>query len=126
MSNDPKDHELVHHGIKGMKWGIRKKSDQSSKKEPLEISSDSMNAMKAKNKLSRKGTQALSNKELQDIITRENLLRQYNRITPAQKSAGSKVYQGIKTTVKYANEAYNMYNSPAGKMMRETIKTVKK
>ena len=30
MSDNPEDHELLHHGVKGMKWGVRKKSDGTS------------------------------------------------------------------------------------------------
>lgn len=52
--------ELAHFGVKGMRWGVRKKS----KSKP------------------RKSISEMSNQELQDHITRTNLERQYAGLKP--------------------------------------------
>lgn len=117
--------ELQHYGIPGMKWGKRKDKTGSSSSKTSEVSDDAKRANDARTKAKTKGVQSLSNKELQDVVTRDNLMRQYNQLTPAKKSTGQKVYDGLKTTVKYANEAYGMYNSPAGRMLRETLKAAR-
>jgi len=64
---------LRHSGVKGMKWGVRKKRTSS------------------KNSLS-----SLSNKDLQKVITRSNLEKNYRA---TQVSTGKKVVKGALATI---------------------------
>lgn len=122
--------ELQHFGIKGMKWGRRRADSNGdgrvdgAAKVPG-ASEDFTSATAAKTKAKTFGTHTLSNKELQEVVTRENLMRQYAQLNPREKSKGEKVVEGIQTTVKYAQQAQQMYNSPVGKMLRAELKKTK-
>jgi len=80
------DHFLEHFGVKGMKWGSRKSADGSSgssrRKLSRSTSPDAENAQSALTKIKKGGIKSVSNKELQDVITRMNLEQQYSRVAP--------------------------------------------
>ena len=73
---------LAHYGVKGMKWGVRK--DQPY----VPGSADAETATKLKTRAVSEGTRALSNQELQSLVTRMNLEQQYSRLNPQTKSVG--------------------------------------
>jgi hypothetical protein len=75
---------LAHHGVKGMRWGVK----GGAKKMPG--SEDHVRVALASAKLKKGGIRALSNKELQDIVTRKNLERQYGQLNPSFKSTAGK------------------------------------
>jgi len=89
---------LTHYGVKGMKWGVRK-SDSSSggssaAKPP---SADYKTAASAQRKIDTGGTHTLSNQELQGLINRMNLERQYHNMTAQH---GSEMNRGLDTVKK--------------------------
>jgi hypothetical protein len=87
MSSTPRqgtevvDDILEHYGVKGMRWGIRRRSGATS---PGSDDYQRSTAAKAKIKTGG-GTKALSNKELQDLVTRMNLEQQFSRLQPPTK-----------------------------------------
>lgn len=69
---------IYHYGIKGMRWGIRRKRPSGPPSEDHTI---------VKN-LRSKSTKELSNKELETINKRLNLERNYKSLTSEEKGAG--------------------------------------
>ena len=95
---------LSHYGVKGMKWGVRRRSTgflgrrSSSKPEPSE---DKKKAEAARAKLGKRGnSDTLSNEELRLLINRMNQEQSLQRLLAAQgpTTARGWVTQKLKTT----------------------------
>lgn len=84
-------------------------------------SDDAANAAKAKAKLKKGGVKALSNKELQDIVTRINLEKQYSTLNPSKLKAAGSVVKGVLATGRTVNDAISFANSPAGKIIKTQL-----
>lgn len=118
------DDVLEHFGVKGMKWGVRKNRSGSA-------SEDAQRADAARKKIKTEGgTKALSNKELQDLVTRMNLEQQYSTLTGKQKKStlnkGQETAKSILGVGKTVNEAIVFVNSPAMKLLKEQLAAGKK
>lgn len=123
------DSVLAHHGIKGMKWGIRKddgsgggggKGGSGGK-----ASADHETAMGYKNRVKAGGVKTLSNKELQDLVNRMNLEQQHRNLMGNQPSKFDKGYGHVQKVLKVAKtlqEIHTMVNSPAGKALKKVGK----
>lgn len=118
---------LAHYGVKGMKWGIRNASSQAES-EGHHHSEDAKRSEAAKAKIKESGgTHALSNKELQDVVTRMNLEKQYSSLS-TKKSTVNKGHEKVKSILAVgatANAAYAFAKSPAGKALAEALKKKK-
>ena len=73
------DSVLAHFGVRGMKWGKRRLPVSQP-------STDAANARSVETKMKTQGLHALSNKELQDLVTRMNLERQLKTLQPPSKT----------------------------------------
>ena len=111
------DNILAHHGIMGMHWGHRKPEGvgtggessvtvyskpgkgviKVSGGEGLLPSQDVKDATSYKQIAKESGTQALTNKELQHLVSRINLDQQYSKLAnaPKKQSAGHRFVMGI-------------------------------
>lgn len=80
---------LYHHGVKGMKWGVRKTVADEGKKiasSSKDINNSIANMRATKN--SAKDLSKMSDKELREMVNRMNLERQYSSLTAEQKLRG--------------------------------------
>ena len=103
---------LSHFGVKGMHWGVRKNSGnkpsgvtvrevpgqgvKTSGGHNLGPSHDAVRAAQAQQIAKASGTHALSNQELQLLVTRMNLERQYSTLTTQSRN--------VNPGVKFAQE----------------------
>lgn len=88
---------LYHHGILGMKWGVRRTEAQLARArgEKPKSKNSSSNKISAKKTTMKEDIKSLSNKELQDRIDRINLEQKYRSLTESDKSKGQKIVHDI-------------------------------
>lgn len=84
--------ELVHHGIKGMKWGVRRTEAQLARargntKSDEKTSSTSTKKAEPKK---RKKMSEMSDEELRRVVNRLQLEQQYRNLNPEKVSVGKK------------------------------------
>lgn len=88
------DRFLSHFGVRGMRWGVHRsrssRAAASRGQASTHISPDAARAAQLKTTVRKHGTQALSNRELQDLVTRMNLESQHGRLNQQHVSAGKK------------------------------------
>lgn len=74
---------LAHYGVKGMKWGVRRKKNNPA-------SSDSASATSTRTAAKKKGVHTVSNAELQAAIRRMQLEQDFKRLSVNEKSVVSR------------------------------------
>ena len=110
------DDFLEHYGIRGMRWGKRKASADGSseisvvaKPKPA-ASSDAIKTSEFKERAKAGGAASLNTKELQELVLRQNLEQQYEKLNPAPVSAGKKLMGEVLPSVgKLGYAAYRAY-----------------
>lgn len=97
------ENELMHYGILGMKWGVRRSEAQlararGKKTSDDDDSSDAKNSSsKAQSTSSKKKISEMSDDELRKTVTRLQLEKQYRDLSPKTVSLGEKA---VKTAMK--------------------------
>lgn len=121
---------LAHFGVKGMKWGIRRREETSKvpdgetvpiQKKPgtkvyadggkkVPAHDDAIKTAISKQKAKNSTTDSLSTKELQELVNRMNLEQQYAKLTNPQNQKNKlSIKEGMKVVnqVLEAKKAYN-------------------
>lgn len=89
--------ELYHHGVLGMKWGVRKsdhgngRSSSRRKTKKVKLSEDAKTA----NALKKKKVGEMSNAELRKLTERQQLEQNYSRLNPSAVKKGLSVAAGV-------------------------------
>jgi hypothetical protein len=82
---------LKHYGVRGMHWGVRR----SPRPGHGQLSPDAARARQLQTQVRRSGTQSLSNRDLQTLVTRLNLETQFGRVNQAHVGQGRRFVEGL-------------------------------
>jgi hypothetical protein len=122
------DEILEHHGIKGMKWGVRRSrslsTSRSKTSKPVhEPASDAARAKELHTRARTAGTHTLSNQELQHLTQRMNLEQQYSRLSgsSSRKAAGARFAKEIVVNVG-KQQATRMASDAVAKAVAQALK----
>lgn len=96
------DNTLVHYGILGMKWGVRRTKAQLARARGEQLQSSKGTSTKESGKVSstagaKKKVADMSDDELRKAVNRMQLEKQYRELSPKQVSLGKKF---VDTTLK--------------------------
>lgn len=85
------EYELYHHGVKGMKWGVRKKvaKEVSEASRGLSGIANTASQTSKMSKAKRREVSAMSDQELRERINRLNMEQQYANLSPSRISVGA-------------------------------------
>jgi 2'-5' RNA ligase len=109
------DDYFLHYGVKGMKWGARKAKIEAAR------APESKHVKAVRDKVKQTKVSSVSNKDLQDAITRMNLEKQFNQLNPGRLEKGHKVVKAVLSGGATANQVLAFNNSPAGQAVREKL-----
>jgi len=121
---------LAHYGVKGMRWGHRKeraavevtantragKRVKTSGGQHHMPSEDAVRVASARQKAKMSTTDSLSNRELQDVVTRMNLEQQFNNLNRTSGGAGkqfAKMLLGMAGEQQVGDFVSKQTNNPA-------------
>jgi hypothetical protein len=122
---------LEHFGVLGMRWGYRKLPNgnyskgfsfgRGAPKSPP--SEDATAAQEHRSTAKSSGVQALSNAELQRVVSRMNLEQQYAKLTakPGRIAKGQKFTKTVLGVGATANDIYTYSQSPTGKKLTQVL-----
>ena len=82
---------LEHFGVMGMRWGVRRSQSNGSSS----VSPEAAKARALQGQVKIHGTQSLSNNDLQTLVTRMNLEKQYSQLSGQQVGQGRRFVRGI-------------------------------
>lgn len=98
------NNELYHHGIKGMRWGVRRtraqlgysSSPRKTKTQAQKVSSKQQRKVSSKQQR-KEAMKKMSDAELRNRINRIQMERQYMQLTAAEMSPGKKFVKDVVT-----------------------------
>lgn len=123
------DDVLVHYGILGMKWGVRRTEAQLARARGKSKSSSDEEHEDYKKAHSSKNVKTMSDAELRSRLNRLQMEQQYSKLSPSNvnkgKEAASKILKTATTVAAVSTTAITIYNN-ADKIRSIIEKTTKR
>lgn len=122
MGGSNRPGSLEHYGVKGMHWGVHKKSAPPS---PTGRGSEDFRAVSSHaKKIQKGGTRELNTQELRQLVERMKLEQQYSQMV-ARKSTIEEGHDKVRKILSYGqtlNNAYTIINGPITKAIIKQMK----
>lgn len=115
---------LEHFGVVGMKWGIRRSRSSKAVSAPSPKSQDFAKASEVAKRVRVHGTSSASNQELDDLIKRMKLEKQFRELVPkkqSKKSVAGKFISDIMLSVA-KTQVTNLANDALGAQVGKFLK----
>lgn len=123
--------ELIHYGILGMKWGVRRTPAQLARARGVSKTTSSNNRKSSTSKTKsstntkKKSVSEMSDEELNRAVRRLQLEKQYRELSPKQVSLGKKVAKAVVKDV-VVPAATEVSRNALKEVMNSAIKNAKK
>ena len=132
MNDSPEDYELFHYGVKGMKWGVRKKSGgvktsrlERKLAEKAEEAKSHSSDHKTAQKLRAKPLATMSNDDIRTLNKRLELETNYARLMESTRKKGT-IEKGLDFALgvnKKTDRLATAYNSPTASLVKKAFKS---
>ena len=119
MDSGDGDGVLIHFGVKGMRWGVRR--DRSAKRVDSGRKSPASQEHERARELLKKPMHSLTNAELRDLNSRLQLEQQYSTLTGTNKNRVQRGHARVREFVDMAttvDRAYKLATGPVGQAVR--------
>lgn len=103
--------DLYHHGVPGMRWGVRRSRSALSRASNTKKSSEDYQKSRD---LVKKGSKQLSTSELKEVTQRLQLETSYSTLAPSDYKKAKKIVKEAIDIGKTLSEVYSLIQSPAG------------
>jgi len=113
------DEFLEHHGVKGMKWGVRRSKVPNTK--GYSKDAKRATAIRTKAKTSPVKVKALTNEEINTFLNRVSLEARFAQATPSKKTQVMASIRGLLGVGRTMNEDAKFADSPSGQAIRTGI-----
>lgn len=134
--------DILHYGVKGMKWGKRKKDTTPAGKVRVDVTSkgklspsggrgfkpkeEAIQKVAVQQVARKSGVHTLSNKQLQDAVTRMNLEQQFVRLSPQTKKQKTAKFVSEMLIGVGKQQASRVANDVAGQQVGNLLAKTKK
>ena len=125
MNMEPEGRELIHHGVKGQKWGVRRTPEQLGHR-PKGNSDGKVGSSEKKKRFSLRKEKKkpldiskMSDKELQDLVNRMQLEKRFSDLSKGDVGTGKKI--AVESLKSFGKASMTKFGARAGESVANAL-----